>query len=99
MPDPVEPHRDPQPAPQDPTLAPGWYRVRRSVKFRNFLLTGALLGFLLGAVVSARGPVSPRAGEASAMAFLGMVGALIGTLVAGVVAVLIDRRLDRGTGV
>ncbi len=96
MPDAREP-TDLEPGPEDPTLAPGWYRVRRRVKFRNFLLTGAVLGFLVGAVVSAMGPATPRAGEWSAMAFLGMVGALFGTLIAGVAAVLVDRRLDRGT--
>lgn len=100
MPDPVDPtpRPDTEAGSQDPTLAPGWYRIRRTVKFRNFLLTGAVLGFLLGAFVSAIGPESPRAGAASAMAFLGMVGALTGTLIAGVAAVLLDRRLDRGTG-
>lgn len=77
----------------DPTLAPGWYRVRRTVKFRSFILTGALLGFLVGAVIAVGGPsASPRASSVSAMAFVGLAWALVGTLVAGVVAVLLDRR-------
>lgn len=93
MPHAVEPPADRDP--DDPTLAPGWYRVRRNVKFRSFLFTGAVLGFLIGAVIAAIGPSSPRVSGGSALAFMGMVGALIGTLIGGLVAVLFDRRLDR----
>ncbi len=89
MPEPAEPIDR---SDTDPINPPGWYRIRRGVRFPSFLITGAVLGFLVGLVVSAVGPSSARASDASALAFLGVVGAMLGALIAGVVAVLLDRR-------
>ncbi len=73
-------------------MAPGWYRVRRTVKFSRFLITGGVIGFVIGALFALTGPTSPRAGTASAVAFMGVTGVLVGLLVSGAVAVLLDRR-------
>lgn len=70
-----------------------WYPVRRRVRFSRFLGTGALLGFLVGAFFAITGPDTPRAGTGASVAFLGLVGLLLGLLISGLVAVLIDRRL------
>lgn len=68
------------------------YRVRRAPRFRAFLTTGALAGFVLGVLVDRLGPAAERVEAASSLAFLGLVGALLGVLVAAVVAVLVERR-------
>lgn len=73
-------------------------RVRRSVNYVAFLVTGAVLGFIVGVLVELLGPTGGLAGAAapytrsSTLAYLGVSGALAGTLIAGVVALLLDRR-------
>ncbi len=69
--------------------------VRRSVNYAAFLLTGAVAGFVLGGLLELVGP-TPSTGAVytgqSSFAFVAMLGALLGTLVGGVVALLLDRR-------
>jgi hypothetical protein len=67
-------------------------RRRRDPSFTAFLVTGALLGFAAGAAASLRGGAAGGYTEGSALAYLGVVGAGLGALLAGVVAVLLDRR-------
>jgi hypothetical protein len=75
---------------------------RRPPRFLPFILTGAVIGFLVGASVSAYGwfedpdPVlasnyAPSAG----IGYLGLLGALVFGLLAALLALLIDRRRDR----
>jgi len=67
-------------------------QVRRPPRFSAFLLTGGLAGLLLGLLLSAAGPVDARYDASAAAGFLGLIFAGLGTLAAGVVAVLLDRR-------
>jgi len=66
--------------------------VRRGPRFGAFLLTGGVLGLLFGMVVSVVGPVDARYGAVAVLGFLGLIGACLGALAGGVVAVLLDRR-------
>jgi hypothetical protein len=64
----------------------------RPPRFSAFLSTGAVLGLLVGFLLSALAPADARYDAAATWGFLGLVCAGLGLLLAGVVAVLIDRR-------
>ncbi|MEO7060163.1 MAG: hypothetical protein ABI083_10605 [Lapillicoccus sp.] len=67
--------------------------TRRSAPdFKRWLGTGALLGFLAGFLVAVLGDQAPNYSVGSAVGFLGVMFACLGALLAGVVAVLVDRR-------
>ena len=82
--------------------------VRRSVKYVPFLATGAIIGFVLGSLYGRFGPDGrPLQGSAAGtvgemvgggysaltgIAYLGALGALVGLLVAAIVAIALDRR-------
>ncbi len=75
--------------------------VRRP-RFLPFILTGAVLGFLVGATLSLGGwfadpnpTVASNYAPSAGVGYLGAVGALLVGLLAAVVAVLLDRRADR----
>ena len=67
-------------------------KVRRTPNFTAFLLTGGLLGFLAGFLLSVFGPGDPGYDGSSALGFLGLIGAGLGLLAGGLVAVLLDKR-------
>ena len=71
-------------------------------RFLPFILTGAVLGFLVGAAVSVFGwledpdpTIASNYGPSAGIGYLGFLGALLFGLLAAVVAVLVDRRRDR----
>lgn len=73
--------------------------VRRSPNFARFIITGAVLGFVLGAVIAGTGILENQAayqqgyvyGTGSGMGIIGLLFGAIGALTAAVIAVLIDR--------
>jgi hypothetical protein len=65
---------------------------RRAPNFARFLVTGAIIGFVVGSAAAFVGDPAPGYDEGAAVAYLGVFGAAIGAMVAGVVAVLLDRR-------
>jgi hypothetical protein len=67
-------------------------KVRRPPSFPAFLGTGAVVGLMVGFVVSLVGPVDPRYDPLAALGFLGLICACLGLLVGGLIAVLLDRR-------
>ena len=74
----------------------------RHPRFLPFIVTGAVLGFVVGAVLALGGwfadPSPLIASNYSATAgvgYLGILGAVLFGLLAAVVAVLVDRRTDR----
>jgi hypothetical protein len=69
---------DPRPAPRIPN-------------FKRFLITGALLGFIVGAVISLVGDEVKGYTQTTGALFLGAVGALLGAGIAGVLGILLDR--------
>ena len=66
--------------------------ARRTPKFTAFLLTGALAGLLIGFFLSVIVPVDARYDGSAALGFLGLIGAGLGMLVGGIIAVLLDKR-------
>jgi len=65
---------------------------RRTPKFTRFIATGAVIGFVVGAAVAILGAPAPTYGLNAQLGYFGVLGAALGGLIAGVVAVLIDRR-------
>jgi uncharacterized protein involved in exopolysaccharide biosynthesis len=65
---------------------------RRTPNFKRFIITGVLLGFFAGAAVSVISSPAPSYAASSQLGYLGVMGAGLGALVAGLVAVLLDRR-------
>lgn len=74
---------------------------RRAPRFAPFILTGAALGVLIALVVAALPAGPPVAGGAefstrTVTGFLAMIFGLLGAVVGGATAVLLDRRSGRG---
>jgi len=65
--------------------------VRRNPNFTAFLATGGLAGLVIGLFVSVAGRVDARYDASAALGLLGLIGAGLGILVGGAVAVLLDR--------
>ena len=74
---------------QQPGKAPG--TVRRSPRFAPFLITGGIVGLLIGFLVSVLGHPDTRYDASAAVGFLGLVCAGLGVMVGGIIAVLLDR--------
>ena len=70
----------------------GLLKVRRSPRFTSFLITGGVVGLLIGVFLSLVGHPDTRYDASAALGFLGLICALLGVLVGGVIAVLLDRR-------
>ncbi len=80
--------------PGQPDLPPGAVRVhlRRAPRYRAFVLAGAILGLVAGAVTSivlggGDAPFSPT----TVTGYVGAIGLLVGGLVGAAVAVLVER--------
>ncbi len=65
---------------------------RRTPNFKRFLITGVLVGALLGAVVAVVGTPASGYDASTQLGYFAVMGAGLGALVAGLVAVLLDRR-------
>ena len=64
----------------------------RTPHFLRFIVTGAVVGFLAGAIVSLVGDSATDYSAGSQIAFFGVMLGGIGALLAGLVAVLLERR-------
>ena len=64
----------------------------RTPNYLRFIVTGAILGFVVGAVFSLVGEGAPDYSSGSQIAFFGVMFAGIGALLAGLLAVLLERR-------
>jgi len=65
---------------------------RRAPNFLAFLITGGLVGLLIGILVNVFGPAAERYDASATLGFLGLICAGLGVLVGGIIAVLIDKR-------
>jgi MFS family permease len=64
----------------------------RTPNYLRFIVTGAVLGFLVGVVISLAGEKAPDYSAGSQLAFFGVLCGGIGALLAGLVGVLLERR-------
>lgn len=69
-------------------------RIRRTPNYIAFLVTGAIIGFVGGAVFAKVGPDPTYVtySGAETIGFVGFTFAAIGALVGGVAAALLDRK-------
>ncbi len=74
------------PVSQPPPKAP------RSPNFLAFLISGGLVGLLIGFLIAFFGPAADRYDASATLGFVGLICATLGVLVGGVIAVLFDRR-------
>lgn len=79
---------DPQAPRPDETLVP----VRRRPTLSRFLMTGAIVGFVLGGLVGYLGPDAPNSSLTQEVILLGFIGALVFALLASVAYLIADRR-------
>lgn len=66
-------------------------RVRRP-KYGQFLITGAAIGLIVALIVNHTGPDVANYSGSTVFGFLGLAFASLGALLAGLVAVLLDRK-------
>jgi hypothetical protein len=106
-PQPTTPDEPPLPTPDELEAAPDAV-VRHAPKFGAFIRAGAVVGFVLGLVLTALvGPEVPRAsdgsgflpfldGENAVRTITAITGAVLGGFVGALLAVIADRRSVRG---
>jgi hypothetical protein len=73
------------------TTSPDGRSAPRIPNFKRFLITGALLGFVIGAVISLLGEDVRGYSATTGALFLGALGAMLGAGVAGILGILLDR--------
>jgi hypothetical protein len=66
-------------------------RTRRDPKFSAFIVTGALIGFVVGSAIAFVGPDADRYDFTTALGYLAVLGGLLGALGGALVAVLLSR--------
>lgn len=75
-------------------------RPYRTPRYPVFLVTGAVLGLVAGAVVALYGGASTASaavtGAAGVLGYFVAFGVIIGALVAGTLAMLVEKLLNRG---
>ena len=63
----------------------------RVPNFKRFLITGAVLGFVIGAAISIMGDEVSGYSTTSGALYIGAFGAFLGTGLAGLIGILLDR--------
>jgi MFS superfamily sulfate permease-like transporter len=77
----------------EPVAYADWVRSAppRTPNYLRFIVTGAIIGFLGGAIFSLVGESAADYSASAQIAFFGVMFAGIGALLAGLVAVLLER--------
>ena len=73
------------------TTSPDGRSAPRIPNFKRFLITGALLGFVIGAVISFLGDDVRGYSATTGALFLGALGAMLGAGLAGILGIVLDR--------
>jgi ABC-type uncharacterized transport system permease subunit len=68
------------------------HKIRKKLNFWAFLVSGGLVGLLVGFLLSVLGNPDPRYDAPAAMGFIGLICAALGVLGGGIIAVLLDKR-------
>lgn len=80
-----------RPAPERPAPQPRQVELRRAPRYRAFVLTGALAGVLAALVVSRLTADDPQFSAGSILGYLAVILGLIGGVLGGGVAILVER--------
>ena len=85
---------EPSQTPEPPTPDPQGRRlpVRRAPRYGAFLLTGGIVGVVVAVVAGLAGPGDPGQSRGPLIGYLAVLLGLLGALLGGVVALLLDRR-------
>jgi hypothetical protein len=67
-------------------------KIRRAANIPAFLLTGGVIGLVLGVLAAVFGHEDASYATGVAVGYLGLGGAALGVLAGGIVAVLLDRK-------
>ncbi|WP_131105839.1 hypothetical protein [Ornithinimicrobium sufpigmenti] len=78
-------------SPQDQTPAPQQVTYRRRPQMWSFLITGAVIGLVLGGAVGFFGPETASRSTLQDVVLLGAVGAFFAALAAAIAYLLADR--------
>lgn len=70
-------------------------RVRRAPDFRRFIITGAIVGLIVGVIIANTGPDAQGYSARTGAALIGGVLAALGALVGAIVALVLERLLNR----
>ena len=89
--DPVPADRSDQTAEQG-SAEPRYGRPRRAPRYGSFVASGALLGIVLGVIVSLSQPATGQFSQNSVVGYVAAIFGLIGALAGAALAVLLDRR-------
>lgn len=68
---------------------------RRAPVFRRFIVTGAVVGAVLGILTSMVTKGAPDYGTFAGVGYFGLIGAFLGALAGAIVAIVLDGRLRR----
>ncbi len=63
----------------------------RIPNFKRLLVSGAMIGLIVGVIVAVSGDDAQGYSESSAMLYLGALGAFLGTGLAGLLGIALDR--------
>lgn len=69
--------------------------VRRTPNFMRFIITGAVIGLIAGAIVATSGTNAPGYSDRTGIALIGGILAALGALAGAVVALVLERLLNR----
>ena len=89
--------QDDQAGPDHPQREPRVVRrrVRRTPNFLRFIITGAIIGFTVGALIAGAGPDMQGYSTRTGVVLIGGILAAFGALAGAIVALLLERLLNR----
>jgi uncharacterized membrane-anchored protein YhcB (DUF1043 family) len=73
--------------------------IRRAPRIWSFMITGAVVGIIVAAIITVASPVDPAVGVMPTFGFFALFGFAIGLILGGVVGVFLDRFTKTSLGV
>lgn len=70
-------------------------RVRRTANFGRFILTGGVLGLIVGIILASAGPSVPDYSERTGIALISVLTTAFGALLGAIVGLVLERLLNR----